>query len=367
MNIIDFFNNDILDLPKQRPAGNFETFLQQMYSRFLTETAKLTGGDPVTKGVIAAIPQMTRLCQTVRDAVSMYYDGFPHGAYERLDKGIQAIQPHLDRLASTPNIAPSLQHLYRIRLGTLAKFSRTDLFHIPFDLRHRVTTKRYSISGLPSLYLGGSLWACWEEMGRPDFGRMHVAQFRAAAGASIQVLDFGYRPALIAALIEKQPEVNAGGELTDFVTSQAVCWPLMAACSIKVLCPGDADAPSPFIPEYVVPQLLLQWVRNTTGYDGLRYFSTKIEQHVQDPTVPMNYVFPVRHKAPTGHCTLLRQKFVLTDPIAWPVLRQSGLPSHHHRNPSWDMDLADGVSVSYLHTDFWDCESKLGLFRCAAI
>jgi hypothetical protein len=368
VDIIDFFNSDVVDLPKQRPDGDFEGFLQQMFSIFLTEAGRLTGGDPVTKGVIAAIPQMATLCQSVKAAVSMYYNGFPHGAYEQLDQGIKAIQPHLDRLASNPNIEPSLQHLYRVRLGTLAKFSRTDLFHIPFNLRHRVTTKRYSISGLPSLYLGGSLWVCWEEMGRPDFGRMHVAQFRAADGANIQTLDFGYRPAIIAALINaNQQKLNAGGDLTDFVISQAVCWPLIAACSIKVLRPGDPDAPSPFIPEYVVPQLLLQWVRNKTSYDGLRYFSTRIEQHVQDPTVLMNYVFPVRTNAATGHCTLLRQKLILTDPIAWPVLRQAGLPSHHHRNPCWDMNLAEGVNVSYIHTDFWDCESKLGLFPVAAL
>lgn len=261
-----------------------------------------------------------------------------------------------------------MQHLYRVRLGTLAKFGRTDLFHIPFQLRHKVTTKRYSISGLPSLYLGGSLWVCWEEMGRPDFGKMHVAQYCAATSANLQVLDFGYRPAHIAAMINaNQNNVFGGGNLMDFVISQAVCWPLIAACSIKVLHPGDLNSPSPFIPEYVVPQLLLQWLRNSTAWDGMRYFSTKITQYVADPTVPMNYVFPVRQKAATDYCNILRRKFVLSDPIAWSMLHQAELPTHHHRNPCWNMQIADGVSVSYLHTDFWDCESKLGLFPTAAI
>jgi hypothetical protein len=368
MDIIDFFSSSPLELPKERQTADFEHFLAQILSDFTNTIAQLSGGDPVTAGVHASLPVIQTLCQEIRAAVSHYFDGFPHGAYNHLTAGIQAVRPHLDRLASRPDIAPSLQCLYRVRLGNLSKFSRPALFHIPFELRHRVTSKRYSISGLPSLYLGGSLWVCWEECGRPDFHKMHVSQFRPAAGATMQVLDFGYRPALTAAMVKaNQGQIFGGGAWTDFVISQAVCWPLIAACSIKVLNSGDPDSPSPFIPEYIIPQLLLQWLRNETIWDGLRYFSTKISQYVRDPTVPMNYVFPVRVKAPTGHCATLRAKFVLSDPIAWSMLAQAGLPTTHLRNPTWDMELADGVGVTYLQTTFWDCESKLALFPCTSI
>jgi hypothetical protein len=34
------------------------------------------------------------------------------------------------------------ERLYRVRIGRLDKFERGDLFHVPFELRHRVSTQR---------------------------------------------------------------------------------------------------------------------------------------------------------------------------------------------------------------------------------
>jgi hypothetical protein len=48
----------------------------------------------------------------------------------------------------------------------------------------------------------------------------------------------------------------------DLVVAHAVCWPLIAACSIKVKNPG-----ANFKPEYVVPQLILQWITDETRID----------------------------------------------------------------------------------------------------
>ncbi|MFW1494652.1 hypothetical protein ACEV9S_24505, partial [Vibrio parahaemolyticus] len=49
-------------------------------------------------------------------------------------------------------------------------------------------------------------------------------------------------------------------------------WPLIAACSIRVKNPSDN-----FKPEYIIPQLLLQWARDYKSIDGIRYTSTHIE------------------------------------------------------------------------------------------
>ena len=45
-------------------------------------------------------------------------------------------------------------------------------------------------------------------------------------------------------------------------------YPLRAACSVIVEHPGSS-----FIEEYVIPQLLLQWVINDDDFDGIRYES----------------------------------------------------------------------------------------------
>lgn len=100
MDIIDFFNDDILELPKQRFDGDFEDYLQNIFDAYLAWASQLTGNNRVVQGVNATMPQITALCQEVRAAVAAYLEGFPHGAYEHLSRGIQAIRPHLDHLAS---------------------------------------------------------------------------------------------------------------------------------------------------------------------------------------------------------------------------------------------------------------------------
>ena len=48
-------------------------------------------------------------------------------------------------------------------------YTKEEMFHIPYELRHKVTNQRYSVSGLPCLYLGSSTYLCWEELERPDY------------------------------------------------------------------------------------------------------------------------------------------------------------------------------------------------------
>jgi hypothetical protein len=81
----------------------------------------------------------------------------------------------------------------------------------------------------------------------------------------------------------------------------------------------------------------------------------------------MNYVFPVQKKAADGYCSVLQKKFELSDPIAWPMLQHTTLPNRDigqncMENPMWKIQIAQGVAVPYLNTDFWTCEKKLSYF-----
>ena len=78
---------------------------------------------------------------------------------------------------------------------------------------------------------------CWEEVGRPAFHKLAVASFDAVK--SLTVLDFGYRPSVIANL--HGPEDDSIGFFTpEYMASYIVCWPLLAACSIGAHHRGSA-------------------------------------------------------------------------------------------------------------------------------
>lgn len=65
--------------------------------------------------------------------------------------------------------------LYRMRrMENRRDVSNKDLFHIPLNKRGIVNTNRYSAPGYPCLYLGTSIYACWEELGRPPMSQSIV-------------------------------------------------------------------------------------------------------------------------------------------------------------------------------------------------
>jgi hypothetical protein len=365
MDIIDLLDSQLLALPRNRDCTDFGAFLNLWFAEFLSEIGKLDGSNWVTTELKRQKATLQELCKNIELAVGSYLLGFPHRAYDHLKEALNQIKSSIKQLASLPNVVHHLQYLYRIRLGSLTDFERPDLFHLPFEKRHLVKPQRYSISGLPSLYLGGSSWVCWEELSRPPFESIQISRFRAAPASTVRVLDFGWRPAVIAAFMDRNSAImERSGPSAEFALASAICWPLLASCSIRVMYPN-----SPFTPEYVVPQLLLQWLRNESDIDGIRYFSTRIAQYVDSPEPASNYVFPVRTNKATGFCTDLSEKFLLSRPMAWSLVDQLPILSSPPSGgvPQWRLGVNPDVEIAYWKTHFFDCEAKINSLPCANV
>lgn len=127
---------------------------------------------------------------------------------------------------------------YRTRLkGENEKvvFEEKDLFHVPFNKRGSVTTKRYSLPGYPCLYLGKSIYVCWEEMRRPALSDFATSAIKAQ-------MDFFLLD------LRLQKEMYSEENCRIFLRML----PIILACSLKV-----ANEYDNFKPEYILPQLLL--------------------------------------------------------------------------------------------------------------
>ncbi len=81
-------------------------------------------------------------------------------------------------------------------------------------------------------------------MSRPAFGNLWVAGFQLKAGKTVKLLDSGYRPALIAAMLH-----TIGAEAPSPV-AQAVMRPLIAACSFPRCNANRADRPFVILGRY---------------------------------------------------------------------------------------------------------------------
>lgn len=161
--------------------------------------------------------------------------------------------------------------MYRGRLGEDI-YELTDIFHNPFNNRHLIPTYRYSIPGYPCLYLSGSIHGSWLEMNKPDFDKLYVSRFE--ANKNLKILDLATLP----------QDIN---EMGSDKNKYLVTWPIICACSISV-----KDSNRTFKSEYIIPQLLLQVLRELKDISGIRYFSVKADyKKVKCNPIYINYVF----------------------------------------------------------------------------
>lgn len=124
----------------------------------------------------------------LNETIRLQYLGLHSRAYNKFrelligkSQIIGVLQPELI------NMGPSF---YRMRAFTdRIGISYRDMFHIPLDKRGIVKTQRYSILGYPCLYLGCSVYACWEEMRRPPLDTCMVSRFEQSRPETLRFID----------------------------------------------------------------------------------------------------------------------------------------------------------------------------------
>lgn len=294
-------------------------------------------------------------------AVAHYLNGFPSKAYKSFHDSMKffmntplriyqksAIEQFEDR-QNYHNADDSLK-LFRVTsVGDNKPYGRERVFHTPYNLRSKVSTNRYSIAGYPSLYLGTSLDLCCEETHinpRHDFALAAIFKLERTpeySNTNIQVIELGIKPQdfLNDRRVNERFARRIDSSLLDKPNVRAayVLWyPLIAACSYIRVNKND-----PFAAEYIIPQLLMQWVRseisskqkNENAYDqlmGIRYFSCASNKASD---MGFNYVFPTsgKQKSPTlPYCSVLAKSFYLSNPVYVHEFEHLYECEHHLRN-----------------------------------
>ena len=188
--------------------------------------------------------------------------------------------------------------LYRMRpTEKYELFEEEGLSHIPFNLSHHTNNERYSICGLPSLYLASSAYGCWMEMNSPRIETVNIALFKPQN--DIKFLDLCY------------PNEN---ELYD--KHRIMLLPIIVACDMPVKYP-EAN----YKYEYTIPQLILESLvkyRNekmNRQVLGIRYISVKRKttslaySYKSYKRLYYNYVFPPVEIKYEGQCPVIKNSF----------------------------------------------------------
>jgi hypothetical protein len=357
MKVRDFFGNSEVQLPIVRDDQDFHSFVDAKLRRYRELAADLTEDDPVSQAVRSRKAATEECCSRLSDTIKATLRGQPFDAYKHLSDALSAVKSELDRLAIRDLTPTGLGFLYRVRRQLTPPLGREGLFHIPFEERYRVATQRYSIPGLPCLYLAGSLYTCWCELGQPALHKLQVAAFWQKKDRKTKLINFSWRPARLLLLLAEDGTLPPEKEKQELLATHIVLWPLMALCSIIVKYPQMA-----YKPEYTIPQILLQWITREHDYDGICYFSTHVPRVTNDPRPVCNFIFPARDVKPKGRCPRLRDLFKLTEPYSWQLLRAiqakrenegAGMP------PQFDFEFISGLKEQYGSTEFGMVQGKL--------
>lgn len=180
---------------------------------------------------------------------------------------------------------------------------RQELFHIPFHKQGKVKTQMYSMPGLPCLYLGTSLYGCWEELNRPPLFSCMFSQLTNTE--VIKLWDFR---------IPK--EVTNEEEMKKLL----LAIPLIISCSIKANNTSDD-----FKPEYIVPQMMLGLLscsddinmlygKKTQNIMGIKYSSVMANNDFGFPNSKCDNIVIPAFRTNYEYDERLCNLFIMTEP-----------------------------------------------------
>ncbi|MGL5130519.1 MAG: hypothetical protein ACRC7D_20860 [Aeromonas popoffii] len=314
--------------------------------------------------LIEKIDELKKVNYHLIKSLDEYLTGSAGKAYSEIDSILSSdfIKEHMEKMVRSMTNFPSgypsptgpFNDLYRIRVSNTPIKKRKDMFHIPFESRHLVSNQRFSIAGVPCLYLGSSLYVCWEEMGTPNFNKLYLS--RVKCKSDIKILDLSYS----LETMKKNVMDYCYGEIEDDDEKLAklIFLPIRMACSYN-----RAHASASFHEEYIIPSLILQWI-SKSGQDisGIAYLSTRLNQIVKNYK-GINFVFPpdTASVKETGYCDKLSDVFEISKPVSWQLL-DTYESSHFNDIQVYVTDITnpeEDYLINYNCTKFCHQELKL--------
>ena len=316
-----------LHLPKRWDGKDFEATLQSLLDTYTNQLANYckNNGNGGLYQINVDLDEIHSVCESLIKCIREYHNGFPARAFFVMNK----IMEHLimaplkvyQKTGWREPLENDRLHLFRVReVNDGSIYKRKDIFHVPISARSKISTCRYSIAGFPSLYLSTSIKLALEETNcnRKKAIVSRYKLIRAQRTVNIQVLELGIKPQ---DFIQRNNETQAIPERIKNSSLDLYSWdvrsaylkwyPLIAACSFI-----RANRNDPFASEYIIPQLLMQWVRSAIdnrSMMGIRYFSCA---SIKASDMGFDYVFPVNNWEYEGkYCSVLRDSFKLTDPV----------------------------------------------------
>lgn len=229
------------------------------------------------------IAAISNLKKDIADIMDKYHDGNVCNAYRKMKDVIESLINDsvgiavslvqnsfaFNDIEDVINNSVNETNIEFFRARTSDKycvFNREEMLHIPFDLRERIASMRFSIPGLPCLYLATTTYCCWLELRTPPDYQFNVSPVRINQKNRILNLTMN------ADTFEQVISFTEKHKMANKYTIEALkLWILSYASSYKITADNRF-----FKEEYIIPQLIML-VSRDLGLDGVSYYSKQVE------------------------------------------------------------------------------------------
>lgn len=295
MNIQELYEDIVKLAPyKGDQPDNYRKNLSQAlreYQRLLSQLN--TNDQPV--GWDAILISVKKTIDKINGIALNSYKGIPSTAGKQLGNLLKDLQ---DNILYKEIVADTSFYRMRTIEDLRTNILYKEMFHIPMDMRRNVTTQRYSTPGYPCLYLGMSVYTCWEEMNRPKMSDSWASCLKTTT--PITLFDLS---------------IPTSEVFQNKITNYAKLFPLIISCMLPVENPKDI-----YKPEYIIPQLLTEWIIKNK-MTGIIYTSIHKDSGFDFPTDKYNNVaMPVQNPLKDkGYCETLSSYFKITPPMNYEI------------------------------------------------
>lgn len=295
---LPFKYDDSLSFHK-KVEQEFEFYISRLREIDTQEYEQRFGNNVPNTNIRFFIENEEKFTQNLKEVIEHSRNGMGHKAFEKLKSALEETRS-LDKKANEYwgiyKLTPDTP-CFRIRKNTDTADFPNCIKHFPFQDVRYLQASRFSLPGFPCLYLGSSIQLCKMEKGMDINKPCLKASFQLRENTSPL------------SCIDIVPPTNL--EDNNGVFSFLLLYPFYVTCLFEKD-KSSTEGQVYFQEEYIVPQLLLSYVRENQEIDGIRYLSTYYRQG-ESIDKYINYVFPVTQIKDSGYDEKLMNKFEIKE------------------------------------------------------
>ena len=307
MKLLTLLSDPEYSLPLVNNSGlTFVEFLENKFQKYIYELKNSVDLLDGLNNILQSHSELIRLTEVlaveVIEIIKLKKQGYNSESYQRFNSLMSSFNTFFRTIDSITYLDATFYRAVNTEgknPGDLLNQAR--LFHAPFEYSTKVGCGRFSYQGVPFLYLSTNIITSYLETQTNSLNFFQAAKFNNKI--PLTVLDFEYRiPTLVGSTVQYEQNLQR----------LALLLPLLISCFATV---NEKDiAPD----EYIIPQTLCEWMRNTNIFDGIQYPSTKINGNFKKDfyciVIPPQ-TFPKDGK---GYCTYLRDNlFHMSQVCSW--------------------------------------------------